>query len=67
MKSSAAAGLGLLLPVFSRKSRVPPTDVLLVLLCQKELMRKKIRKNENIQSARIFDTKIWRFVLMRAL
>jgi len=30
-------------------------------------MQKKIRENESIQSAKIFDTKIWRFVLMRAL
>lgn len=59
--------LGLFIPVFGRKCTVPPIDVLLVLLCQKEFMQKKIRENENIQSARIFDTKIWRFVLMRAL
>lgn len=59
--------LGLLLPVFSRKSVVPPTDALLVFLYLKELMQKKIRENESIQSAKIFDTKIWRFVLMRAL
>lgn len=50
------------------KSAVLPSGTLLVLLCRMELVQKKIRGNGIFKlSARIFDTKIWRAVMARAL